>query len=178
MYRTVYPLRLLGTGLGALVTGSVLLQNGHLTDYGWAIIPTLLLWPHVAYLHGRLSGSPYRAEVTNLLVDSAIVGLWIALMQFNLLPSVVLAVITTHDKFSTGVRRLWLYSLATILGTTLLTALLVRPCVVLASSLSVVACTLPLIVLHYLAVSATSYRLIRTAARQNVQLQELRRHDF
>lgn len=178
LYRSVYPLRVLGLALAGLIVASVLYQDGHLGLYGWLIVPTLLLWPHIAYLHARLRRDPYRAEVVNLLIDSAFVGMWIALMQFNLLPSVVLAVITTHDKFITGVRHLWLYSFAMILVTMCLAALLIQPQVLLESSFLVVVCTLPLIVLHYLAVSAISYKLIRKVARQNIQLQEARQRDF
>lgn len=164
-------------GMGFLVTGSVLLQNEHWRQYGWVAFFSLLVWPHLAYLHARYSRSPYRAEATNLLLDSAIVGMWIVLMQFNLLPSVVLAVITTHDKFSSGIRRLWLYSIAAMVFALGLTAALVQPQPVLESSLLVVICTLPVVVFHYLAVSVASYRLIRTVSRQNLQLQELRSRD-
>ncbi|MBU6466145.1 MAG: diguanylate cyclase [Burkholderiales bacterium] len=176
-YRSIYPLRILGMGLGLWVICSVLIQTGDLARFGWLALLTLGLWPHLAYLHARTSRNPYRAEVRNLLIDSAIVGLWIPLMHFNLLPSVVLAVITTHDKFGTGIKRLWLYSLPGMAGMALLGTLVLRPEPVLASSLSVIIATLPVIVLHSLAVSFTSYRLIRTVARQNKELKALRQRD-
>ena len=176
-YRSIYPLRILGMGLGLWVTCSVLIQTGDLARFGWISLLTMVLWPHLAYLHARTSRDPYRTEVRNLLIDSALVGLWIPLMHFNLLPSVVLAVITTHDKFGTGIKRLWLYSLPGMLGMALLGTLIVRPEPVLASSLPVIIATLPVIVLHSLAVSFTSYRLIRTVARQNKELKALRQRD-
>lgn len=176
-YRSIYPLRILGMGLGFWVTCSVLIQTGDLARFGWVSLLTMVLWPHLAYLHARTSRDPYRAEVRNLLIDSAIVGLWIPLMHFNLLPCVVLAVITTHDKFGTGIKRLWLYSLPGMVGMALLGTLVLRPEPVLASSLPVIIATLPVIALHSLAVGFTSYRLIRTVARQNQQLKELRQRD-
>lgn len=176
-YRAIYPLRILGMGLGFWVTCSVLIQVGEWARFGWIAFATMLLWPHLAYLHARTSRDPYRAEIRNLLIDSAITGLWIPLMHFNLLPSVVLAVITTHDKFSTGIRRLWLYSLPGMAGMAALGTLLLRPEPVLASSLPVIIATLPVIALHSLAVGFASYRLIRTVARQNLQLKELRQRD-
>jgi len=90
---------------------------------------------------------------------------------------VVLAVITTHDKFGTGIKRLWLYSLPGMVGMAVLGTLVLRPEPVLASSLPVIIATLPVIALHSLAVGFTSYRLIRTVARQNQQLKELRQRD-
>ena len=176
-YRSIYPLRILGMGLGFWVTCSVLIQTGDLARFGWVSLLTMVLWPHLAYLHARTSRDPYRAEVRNLLIDSAIVGLWIPLMHFNLLPCVVLAVITTHDKFGTGIKRLWLYSLPGMVGMAVLGTLVLRPEPVLASSLPVIIATLPVIALHSLAVGFTSYRLIRTVARQNQQLKELRQRD-
>lgn len=164
-------------GLGFWVICSVLIQTGELARFGWVALLTCVLWPHLAYLHARTSRDPYRAEIRNLLVDSAIVGLWIPLMHFNLLPCVVLAVVTTHDKFSTGIKRLWLYSLPGMAGMALLGTWLLRPEPVLASSLAVIIATLPVIALHSLAVGFASYRLIRTVASQNLQLKEMRQRD-
>jgi diguanylate cyclase len=177
VFRRIYPLRILGMGLGGLLIGSVLHQHDTLTQYGWLAVVSFFLWPHIAYLLARYSADPFRAEIRNLLIDSALVGLWVPLMQFNLLPSVVLAAVTTYDKFSSGIKRLWLYSLPGMLGAGLVTTLLVRPEPRLESGLWVVVFTLPIIVVHTMAVSIASYRLIRTVARQNRQLDELRRTD-
>ena len=177
VFRRIYPLRILGMGLGGLLIGSVLHQHNALTHYGWLAVVSFVLWPHIAYLLARYSADPFRAEIRNLLIDSALVGLWVPLMQFNLLPSVVLVAVTTYDKFSSGIKRLWLYSLPGMLGAGLLATLLVRPEPSLESGLWVVFFTLPIIVVHTMAVSIASYRLIRTVARQNRQLDELRRTD-
>lgn len=176
-FRSVYPLRILGMGLGLWVTSSVLYQTGELARFGWLSVLTMVLWPHLAYLHARTSRDPYRAEIRNLLIDSAIVGLWIPLMHFNLLPCVVLAMVTTHDKFSTGIKRLWLYSLPGMVGMALLGTWLLRPEPIWESSLSVIIATLPVIALHSLAVGFASYQLIRTVARQNLELKALRQRD-
>lgn len=176
-FRHIYPLRVLGMGLGGLLVASVLHQHQVLRDY-WALaLLSFLVWPHLAYLHARRSADPFRAEIYNLLIDSALVGLWVPLMHFNLLPSVVLATVTTYDKFSTGIKRLWLHSLPGMIGTGVLVTLLARPGVQLESSLTVIVCTLPLIIVHSMAVSVASYRLIRTVARQNRQLEAMRRTD-
>lgn len=176
-YKMVYPLRVLGMGLGLVLTGSVLMQNAELARFGWVSVLTLVIWPHVAYLHARFSAKPYRAEVANLLVDSAIVGLWVALMQFNLLASVLLVVITTHDKLSTGIRWLWVVSSFVLLAAVGLTVVFVQPGVTLESSQLVVFGALPVLAFHSLAVGFTNYRLIRIVARRNLQLQDLRQRD-
>ena len=176
-YRHIYPLRTLGMGLGGLLLGSVLYGTPSPAWTWWLLALGALGWPHLAYLLARHSRDPYRAEVRNLLIDSAIVGLWVPLMHFNLLPSVVLVAVTTYDKFSTGIKRLWLNSLPGMLGTGALATLLLRPEPRLESSLLVVIFTLPVIIVHTMAVSVASYRLIRTVARQNRELEAMRRTD-
>ena len=138
---------------------------------------TCLLWPHLALLHARLARDPHRAESRNLLIDSAIAGAWVPLMHFCLLPSVLLVMVTTFDKISTGIRGLWLRSLPVMVGTALLLTLWLRPAPQWDASLLVVLCSLPLLIAHTLAVSMSSHRLIRTVARQNHLLEELRRMD-
>ena len=176
-FRHIYPLRALGMGLGGLLLGSVLPGNQSPAWTWWLLALGALAWPHLAYLLARHSRDPYRAEVRNLLIDSAMVGLWVPLMHFNLLPSVVLVAVTTYDKFSTGIKRLWLYSLPGMLGAGALATLLLRPEPRLESSLLVVIFTLPVIIVHSMAVSVASYRLIRTVARQNRELEAMRRTD-
>ena len=176
-YRYIYPMRVLGMGLGGVAAGSVLLEQQAPPAYWWILVATCFVWPHLAYLLARRSKERYRAEKRNLLIDSAIAGLWVPLMHFNLLPSLVLVTVTTFDKLSTGIKRLWLHSLPGLLGTAGLATLLTRPEPMLQSSHLVVLCTLPLIIVHTLASSIGSYRLIRTVSRQNRQLEELRRTD-
>ena len=175
--RSVYPLRILGLALGGLLVGSVLYERQAPAMHWLLCLGCTVLWPHGAFLLALRSRQPFKAEKRNLLIDSAIVGLLVPLMQFNLLPSVVLMAVSTSDKFSTGIRKLWLHSLPAMLGTGLVATLVLRPVPVLESSLQVILFTLPLLVFHTLAVSAASYRLIRTVSRQNRQLEALRRLD-
>ena len=70
--RRVYPLRALGMGLAGLVVGVVLWErNAGLA--AWLCMAAIsFVWPHVAHLLSRRSADPYRAEIRNLLVDSAL----------------------------------------------------------------------------------------------------------
>lgn len=176
-FRRIYPLRVVGMALGGLAIASVLIEQ-HAAPWRWALmVLSSLVWPHLAYLLSRSSADSYRTEKRNLLIDSAIAGLWVPLMHFNLLPSVVLVTVTTFDKLSSGMRRLWLISLPGLFGAAALATLILRPPVELQSSLLVIVCTLPLLVVHTLSSSIGSYRLIRTVSRQNKLLEVLRRTD-
>lgn len=175
--RLVYPLRVSGMGLGAAVVMVVLYERqAHAS--AWALVFCGgFVWPHLAWWLTRRSRDPRRAEVRNLLVDSAIAGAFVPLMQFNLLPSVLLVTLTTVDKISTGIRRLWLQSLPGLVTAALLVGWWVDAPVRTESSMRVVLACLPLLVLHTLTVSLSSYRLIRKVSQQNRLLDELRRVD-
>lgn len=72
-------------------------------------------------------------------------GLWVPLMHFNLLPSVVLTTMNASDKFKMGIKRLWFTSSLVVLATTALVTWWLRPEPLLESTLLVVVCTLPVI---------------------------------
>jgi len=177
IHKHIYPLRGFGMALGGLLVSAVLYEQ----QAGWPewafMVLSCLVWPHLAYLHARLAADAHRAETRNLLLDSAIAGAWVPLMHFCLLPCVVLVMVTTFDKLSSGIHRLWLRSLPGLVGSGLALTLWLQPEPRWESSLLVVVCCLPLLGMHTLAVSVSSYRLIRTVARQNQMLEAMRRTD-
>jgi len=176
-YKSIYPLRMLGMALAGLPVGGVLYELQSPVLHWAVLVLVFYVWPHVAYLHAHHSRDPFRAEIVNLLIDSSFVGLSIVLMHFCVLPSAVLFTVTTVDKLSTGIRRVWLHSLPGMLAMALLAALVLQPAPVFESSLRVTLLCLPLFMGYSLAAGAASYRLIRTVARQNRQLEELGRRD-
>ena len=175
--RRVYPLRALGMGLAGLVVGVVLWErNAGLA--AWLCMAAIsFVWPHVAHLLSRRSADPYRAEIRNLLVDSALAVVLVTLMHFNLLPSVLLVTLTMVDKITTGIRGLWARSLPGMAGAAVAGAAFNGFQWAPATSMLVILACLPVIVLHTLSVSVVSYRLIRKVSRQNQLLDELRRID-
>ena len=176
-YRRIYPMRVLGMGLGGLAIGAVLFEQRAPWPLWAAMLLGCFAWPHLAFALARGARDPHGAERRNLLVDSAIAGLAVPLMHFCLLPSAILVTVTTFDKLSTGMRRLWLQSLPFLSGGVLLGSLVLRPHPLPDSSLLVVACSLPLLIVHTLGTGLASYHLLRTIARQNHLLEQLRRTD-
>ena len=177
LHLRTYPMRTLGMGLAILPVMVVL----HELDAGWpAWAWTLfcgLAWPHVALLRAKSSRTPYRAELTNFMIDSAMAGSLAPMMHFNLLPSAMLVTVATADKINAGVRGLWSRSLPGMLAAILLCAWLFGFRTDIATSTPVLLACLPLMVIHTLAVSASSYRLVRKVQKQNMRLDELSRHD-
>jgi diguanylate cyclase len=175
--RRIYRLRVLGMALAALCVAAVLHENqAPLAIWLWLLF-TGLIWPQLALLVATRSETPYRTEIRNLLFDSTLVGMWVALMQFNLLPSVLLITLATVDKISTGIQRLWLWSLAAMalgcMSAGLFTDFAFQP----VTSMSVLLACLPMLFIHSIAVSQASYRLAREVKRQNRLLDELSRLD-
>jgi diguanylate cyclase len=172
-----YRFRVLGMGLALLPVAATLHElQAHWAIWAWAVFGGLL-WPHLAFLAARRSQDPFHAELRNFVFDSAIAGSWVPLMHFNLLPSAVLLTVVTADKVNSGIRGLWLRSLpgmaGAVIGGGLLTGFAWQP----QTSMLVVLASLPLLVIHTLAVSLSSYKLVRRVQRQNVQLEELSRTD-
>ncbi len=172
-----YGLRILGMGLAGLSVSSVMweLQSPAL-HWVWMVF-TCLLWPHLAYFLARRSRDPLRRELQNFVFDSFIAGSWVPLMHFNALPSAVLLAVVMSDKINTGVRGLWLRSLPgmflALLGGGLLTGFAFQP----STSMTVLLATLPILIIHTIAVSISSYQLVRKVQQQNLKLEELSRID-
>ncbi len=175
--RRTYRFRALGMGLATLPLAAVLTEQGaHWLSWAWVAF-TGLVWPHLAYLLAIRSRDPFKAELRNFVVDSMFAGSWVPLMHFNLLPSAVLLTVVTADKVNSGIRGLWLRSLpgtvVAALAVGLLTGFQFSP----QTSMTVMLASLPILIIHTLAVSLSTYKLVRRVQRQNLQLQEFSRTD-
>ena len=175
--RRTYGFRVLGMGLAALPMIAVLRE----IDAGWPAWTWMawicLAWPHVAYAVAIRSGDPFRAELRNFVADSLFAGSAVPMMHFNVLPSAILLTVATADKVNSGIRGLWLRSLpgmvlALVVGGAV-TGFAFEP----RTSMAVLLASLPLIVIHTLAVSLSSYRLVRKVQLQNLELDEIARLD-
>jgi diguanylate cyclase len=175
--RRTYPLRVLGLGLGALAVFAVLYEiDAAWPAWAWAVFGCLV-WPHVALALALRSRDPFRAELRNFVFDSALAGSLVPLMHFNVLPSAVLLAVVFADKLNTGIRGLWLRALPGMFGALLAMGVATGFAVHLESSLLVVVASLPILVIHTIAVALSSYKLLRKVQRQNVLLEALSRTD-
>ena len=175
--RRVHRLRTLGLGLGCLCVGSVLRLHGASALWWVALLVNGFVWPHAAWLLAVRSRSPQRTEFRNLLFDSAVGGMWIAVMQFNLLPSVLLAAMLLVDKISVRGPALLLRSLALLAAGCAGTWAILRTPIDIVTPMPVIVACLPFLVLYPLALSLVNYSLARKLARQNQRLDALGRTD-
>lgn len=172
-----YRLRVLGMGLASLPLIAVMHElQSPWPVWAWMVFGCFV-WPHLAYAVARRSRDPFHAELTNFVLDSCLAGSWLPLMHFNLLPSVVLLTVVSADKINSGIRGLWLRSMpgvvVAMLAAGLFTGFALQP----QSSMTVVLASLPILVIHTLAVSLSSYQLVRRVQQQNLQLEALNQRD-
>ena len=175
--RRIHRIRTLGLALGGLCVASVLSLRGTSAWWWVALALHALIWPHVATAISRRSADPRRAEARNLMLESALGGMWVAVMQFNLLPSVLLVTMLSVDKV--GARNLSLLARSTALlaAACALTSAALGFRVRIETPMSVIVACLPFLVAYPLTISSVMIRLARKVTRQNRRLEELGRTD-
>lgn len=175
--RRMYLPRIVGLALGGVAIAGVLVANGASFAVWAGLFASAVVWPHVALLTGMLSRNPFRAELRSLTVDSALGGVWIALMQFNLLPSVVILIMLSMDKMAVG--GAWFFARCTTVlllacvATSAAMGFVVRP----HTSMVQIIGSLPLLVIYPVVIGLTAYRLARRLREQNQLLSEQSRTD-
>jgi diguanylate cyclase len=175
--RRMYIPRVVGLGAGFFAVASVLYQNGAHALVWAALVFNGLVWPHLAFMLARRSAEPQRTEIRNLLADSTCGGVWIAVMGFNLLPSVLLAAMLAMDKISVGGPRLLMRAIALQLTGCVAAAVLLGVDVQPATTMVSVVGSMPLLIAYPIAVGIATYRLSRKVRDQNRLLQMLSRTD-
>jgi diguanylate cyclase len=166
--------RTAGVAMGAIAIGAALWENGAAAPLWLLLLVNALAWPPLAWQLASRNRKPYRAERRNLVLDSAMGGAWIALMQFNLAPSVVLAAVLTMDKAAAGGLKFVAQCFAALVGAVVLVALAagVEPQILLSGNLARVA-TVPLLIVYPIMVSLTTHRLAQRVRQQNRLLMTL-----
>jgi diguanylate cyclase len=171
--RRMHRLRTLGLALGAVCVGGALWDQGAHALAWAALLVNALAWPHVAYPLARRSGNPYRAELRNLMMDSASGGAWMAVIGFSPAPTAVIFAMMAMDKVSIGGLRFLARCLAAQAAAAALVAMApgfeLHP---LSSTVERLA-TLPLLVAYPIVIGFATYRLARRVRSQNQTLAAL-----
>lgn len=166
-------MRTLGLGLGAIMVGTVLYRHGAPLPV-WILLALYgFVWPHVARLTVRGSTRPVASDQRWLLVDTAMGGVWIALMQFNLLPSVLLAVMFAMALSAIGGGRLMLRGMVVQVIACCLTAMVNGLAFAPTTRMPELLASIPLLVVFPMTLSVIMYRLVQRVRRQNRVLLEM-----
>lgn len=173
----IHRARLTGITLALPPIAWVFMQRG-VPAWGWVLLLCYCIaWPHIGNAFARRSADPARSQYNLILVDSALGGVWIALMQFNLLPSVVVALLLAVDTVVVSGWRLFWPGLALQVLACMATAAATGFAFAPQSTQLDILVTLPFLVLYTLAASFVTHRLWLQSRRQNRHLTALNRID-
>jgi diguanylate cyclase len=168
-----YRTRLFGLGLGVFCIASVLYESAAHAAVWCLLFANACVWPPVARALALRDADPVTAETRNLLIDSAMGGAWIVLMQFNLLPSVLIALVLAIDKIKIGGWRLLVRSLVVQLATCILVAAIHGLTFAPQTTMLNIAASLPLLIGYPLAMSFSALALRKIVREQNERLARL-----
>jgi diguanylate cyclase len=170
-------MRTLGLALGFFCIAAVFHERGA-TPVTWALlIANGFAWSHVAYLLSMRSREPQSTETANLCIDSIMGGVWVALIGFSLVPSALIVVMLAVDKVNVGGWRLLARALPMQIVACAFVALAGGWQFHPESSLFVIACCLPFLLVYPLVMSMMGYSLARRVLRQNRMLEQMGRTD-
>ena len=175
--RRSYLSRMVGLALGFVMLSVVFVQN-QAPPWMW-IGPALhcFLGPQLGWWLARRAGNPRNAEQRNLLADHFLGGLWMAAMQFNLLPCVLTLSLLSMDSMAAGGARLLRWGLLWQAGG-LGVGIAVfgwhwQP----EPSLLIVLAGMPLMVCQPILISYIARRAIRRLEEQSLELRYQSQHD-
>ncbi|HEI6963876.1 TPA: diguanylate cyclase [Yersinia enterocolitica] len=167
--RTYLP-RVFGLGIGMLCVSAVLYtQNSPL--WLWIMLALNGLgWPHIAFLLASRSEEPFEQEILNMKIDSALGGVWVAIMSFNALPSVVILSMMSMNNIASGGKNVFCKGLALQITCSLLTAWIFNlPFSPETSPLQVYAC-LPMIIIYPSLLGLVTYHTAKRLAENKEEL--------
>ena len=163
----MHRMRTLGLGLGFFCVASVFFIRGA-PWFVWALLfEHGFAWPHVAWLVASRSAHPSAFERVSLYADSALGGVWIALMHFSLLPSVLIATMLIVDKVGLAGFRFALRTTAALVVAGVATSAVLGFPADLDTPMSVVIACTPFLVAYPLAITGLMHALASRAAQQN-----------
>ncbi|MDZ7828927.1 MAG: diguanylate cyclase [Halofilum sp. (in: g-proteobacteria)] len=174
--RDYFP-RTLGLGMGAVAVGSVLYESGAAPVWWVLLFANGFVWPHVALLLAHRSADADHFEYCNLLVDSALVGMWIAVVEFNLLVGGVIATMVWMDNMAVGAERFFVKGLlATALGVAL-GLVLAGPGWTPEPTLLQAICSLPMLLIYPQLIGLWDNRLNRRLNEKRKAMERLSQLD-
>lgn len=171
--RRSHGLRTLGLALGAVMVGTVLYRSGVPASVWVLLAVYALAWPHVAWLILHRSAEPVALDQRFFVGDAAMGGVWIALMQFNLLPSALLVTMFAITLIAIDGRWLLLRGMTTMAVACCVAAMANGLAFAPTTSTVELLASLPLLVVFPMTLGAIMRGLARRVRAQNRQLLRL-----
>ncbi|WP_407643535.1 diguanylate cyclase AdrA [Buttiauxella massiliensis] len=156
--RRLYIPRIIGLATGFFCVSSVLVMQP-VSGWWWLLLVAYsFIWPHFAWQTADRASDPARAEIRNLMVDSLMGGVWIAVMGLNALPSALILAMLCMNNVGCGGLKLFLGGLGVIVLSCLLTLGLFHMPLNLQTMPSQVWICLPFLLIYPTYFGLVSYR--------------------
>ncbi|MDF3937079.1 diguanylate cyclase [Pseudomonas citronellolis] len=174
--RVLLP-RAVGLAVGFFCVAGVLWGKGH-PLWLWALLVWFCyLWPLMAYQITSRSRRPRELERRFVLFDSLMGGFWIATIEFNVLPSVMMLSMLAMNNTAAGGARFVAQGFAMQLLGVLLSAVLLGFGFSPETSQTELYACIPMLVIHPMTIGLVLYRLAIQLSRHKKALRELSRTD-
>lgn len=172
--KRVHGVRVMTLLLGGISVAMVLYHDDASIAAWVAMLTYVLVWPHLAYLITRHSSNVIAIEKrTNIMVDAAMAGIWVALMHFNLVPSVALVMPMGMLLISYGGLRMLLRGYGLTLLACMVVTLALREPFQLHTDTPEILASLPILMVTPLVTSWVMFRFERQVRNQNRMLVRL-----
>lgn len=177
LVKRLYVPRILGLGLGFFCVAGTFWEL-HVATIWWVVLGfTSYVWPHLAYVVALRARRPFHAEHRNLLIDSLLGGFLVPVMQFNLVPSVVILVMMSLNHIAVGGLSLFARGLCTqLIGVALAVALVGARFQLQSGLMPIVAC-IPFLIFYPLMIGLLTFQLATRLSIEKRQVELLSRTD-
>ncbi len=149
-------MRALGFYAGMLGIGSALHGQGAPATTLLLLGFTCLCWPVLAWRLSGAASDPLKAEFRNLTIDTGLAGFWIAMAQFDLLPSALLAAVMAMDRTVAGGWSLTRRSMGVMAAVALVTSAFNGFAFQPRTQFTTMLWCMPFLVLYLLAIGAST----------------------
>ncbi|TQI79429.1 diguanylate cyclase [Serratia fonticola] len=175
--RRTYLPRIVGLGIGFFCVLAAIYPLHPPISIWILLFAHGFIWPHIAYQWSIRSDAPFPTEVRNLMIDALMGGMWVALMEFNALPAVVILSMMGMNNIASGGHTLFFKGLvAQITGAILTSALLGFPFHPQTTPLQVYLC-LPMIFIYPVFLGLVTYRTAKRLAEKKQELLRISMRD-
>lgn len=175
--RRLYLPRIVGLGIGFCCVFTALYPLHPPIGVWILLVINGFIWPHIAYQWAIRSENTYATEIRNLLIDALLGGMWIAIMQFNALPAVVILSMMGMNNIASGGPSLFLKGLgAQIVGALATSAILGFPFTPQSTPLQVYLC-LPMIFIYPIFLGYVTYQTAKRLAEKQQELLRISMRD-
>lgn len=174
--RTYQP-RIVGLGIGFFCVLAALYPL-HPSPFIWLLLFfNGFIWPHIAYHWSNRTENPFSTEIRNLLIDSLMGGIWVAIIGFNALPAVVILSMMGMNNIASGGQNLFFKGLAAQTIGALVTSTLLGFHFTPQTTLMQVYLCLPMIFIYPVFLGLVTYRTAKRLAEKKQEVLRISMRD-